>query len=479
MANTNVPFGLLLKRLEGSEVRVEWTASARNGYSWNIYAGIAGTGSPLPGPPLNSSPWGTQSYTFDLGDVAGNSPPGNNIEVAVTSINNTSGQESSQSALLPINVDAGDPGQPHRVIVGRAPSGEPTYLATDEDGTLKSLVSLSPPAGGFATEATLGGVLADTSSIDGKLPVAVASEATVATLATEATAATLGTEATLATRATEATLATRASEVTLAAADTKLGTIAGDTTSIDGKLPATVASEATLATLATEATLSAQSAAQATAANQVTGNASLATIAGDTTSIDGKLPAAVASEATLATRASEATLATRASEVTVATLGTEATLATRATESTLATRASETTLAAADTKLGTIAGDTTSLDGKVPSQGQALMAASLPVVVASDQSPVDVLDLLSGADEPTAVPVTATSVDLVATTPNTSRKLLFLMNVGNSDVLIGVNDTNLVPLAPDQPLTLAAKPAIVITGERPVGSGNVIVWEFS
>lgn len=36
--------------------------------------------------------------------------------------------------------------------------------------------------------------------------------------------------------------------------------------------------------------------------------------------------------------------------------------------------------------LSTIAGDTTSLDSKVPSQGQAAMAASVPVAIASDQS---------------------------------------------------------------------------------------------
>jgi hypothetical protein len=40
--------------------------------------------------------------------------------------------------------------------------------------------------------------------------------------------------------------------------------------------------------------------------------------------------------------------------------------------------------------LSTIAGDTTSLDAKVPSQGQALMAASVPVAIASNQSTLTV-----------------------------------------------------------------------------------------
>ncbi len=43
-----------------------------------------------------------------------------------------------------------------------------------------------------------------------------------------------------------------------------------------------------------------------------------------------------------------------------------------------------------NTNTGTIAGDTTSLDTKIPSQGQALMASSLPVAIASDQSILNV-----------------------------------------------------------------------------------------
>jgi len=75
-----------------------------------------------------------------------------------------------------------------------------------------------------------------------------------------------------------------------------------------------------------------------------------------------------------------------------------------ATETTLASIdtkvATETTLAAADTKLGTIAGDTTSIDGKTPALGAAVTAASVPVNIASDQTvPVSAasLPLPSGA----------------------------------------------------------------------------------
>ena len=407
MANTNVPSKPIIVSMEGEEIRISWAAHVRTGHIWNVYADIIGT-PPLANPPLNAAPIGEMSFRFSLTDVVGNSPPTHDLWVAITSVHGVTGQESAQGVPLAINVDSGDPAKPNHVTVGRAPSGSPTYLATDQDGVLKTSTALAPPAGGFATETTLATkaseatlAAADTKlgSINGKLPAAVASEATLATLATEATAATLG---------TEATLATRASEATLAAADTKLGTLVTQT-------------------------------------------------------------ADVATETTLATRATEATLSTRASEVT---------LATRATEATLATRASEATLAAADTKLGTVAGDTTSLDAKVPAQGQALMAASLPVVIASNQSPVSVKDLLTGANAPTAIPVGATNVAL-PTTPLVGRKLVVLYNAGNTPVLLGIGGTNVFPLAAGQPLSVSASNAVAFTGQRPTGSGNVIVWEFS
>lgn len=48
--------------------------------------------------------------------------------------------------------------------------------------------------------------------------------------------------------------------------------------------------------------------------------------------------------------------------------------------------ATEATLSSIDTDTSTIAGDTTSLDAKMPAQGAALTAASLPVNIASDQT---------------------------------------------------------------------------------------------
>lgn len=67
------------------------------------------------------------------------------------------------------------------------------------------------------------------------------------------------------------------------------------------------------------------------------------------------------------------------------------------------------------TNTGTIAGDTTSLDAKIPAQGQALMAASVPVVIASDQTDLPVAisaaSTISVENLPTTVTVNAGASD--------------------------------------------------------------------
>lgn len=131
----------------------------------------------------------------------------------------------------------------------------------------------------------------------------------------------------------------------------------------------------------------------ATAANQVLEITALNSIdgkivtvdTGNVTVVSSVLPTGAATEATLLSidSALDVALSTRASEATLLTLATEATLAsvlgqldvalsTRASEATLLTLATEATLS--------------SLDGKFSSLGQKLMAASTPVVIASDQS---------------------------------------------------------------------------------------------
>lgn len=139
-----------------------------------------------------------------------------------------------------------------------------------------------------------------------------------------------------------------------------LDTIAGDTTSLDTKITdvATTPISVRLSDGTNFYSLDTSGLALETGGN-------LDTIAGDTTSIDGKITACDTGNI---------------SGTVTANAGTNL----------------NTSLLALETggNLATIAGDTTSLDSKLPSQGQALMAASVPVVIASNQ---------------TAIPVTSTS----------------------------------------------------------------------
>jgi len=85
-----------------------------------------------------------------------------------------------------------------------------------------------------------------------------------------------------------------------------------------------------------------------------------------------------------------------------------------ATEATLLAQATETTLS-------TVAGDTTSIDGKTPALGSALSAASVPVVIASDQSAVPV-SVSSGSATATTV-FSAQSITAGSTATSTSVDL--------------------------------------------------------
>lgn len=77
--------------------------------------------------------------------------------------------------------------------------------------------------------------------------------------------------------------------------------------------------------------------------------------------------------------------------------------------------ATEATLGSIDTDTGTIAGDTTSIDGKTPSLGQAAMAASVPVVIASNQSrvPTDANLQVGDADNSATNPVFTDRLDVI------------------------------------------------------------------
>ena len=153
----------------------------------------------------------------------------------------------------------------------------------------------------------------------------------------------------------------------------------------------------------------------ATAANQATGNGSLATIAGDTTSLDAKVPsqgAATTANSTPVNIASDQTVPISATSLPL--------------PSGAATSANQTT---ANSSLSTIAGDTTSIDGKTPSLGQAAMAASVPIAIASDQSDVPTVANVSGNDTPSESFTNITTVAEVMAT-SASRESSTICNEG-------------------------------------------------
>lgn len=270
----------------------------------------------------------------------------------------------------------------------------------------------------LATEATASGIAQTVTSLDGK---DFATETTLANLeakdfATETTVATLGTEATLSGIAQTTTsldgkdYSTETTLVSLEAKDfsteTTLSGLAVSATSLDGK---DFATETTQATLATEAKLEAV-------------RALLVTIDADTSNLDVAL-STLATEAKLeAVRALLASLDAKdyATQTTLASIlvdtgQLEALLTTIDADTSnldvlLSTRATEATLAAADAKLATIDAvldaikDTTGvadlgkwLGSAAPTVGQKVMAASLPITLASDQPAIPVS---SGAPAP-------------------------------------------------------------------------------
>jgi hypothetical protein len=210
------------------------------------------------------------------------------------------------------------------------------------------------------------------------LPTGAATEATLATLGTEATLATLGTEATLATLGTEATLLTRVADATVTA---RLNTL-GQKLMV-ASAPVVIASDQS--TLPVSVAALPLPTGAATAANQTT-------LGNQTTKInDGTNTAAVTAANALKVDGSAVTQPISAASLPLPTgAATEATLLTRATEATLLTRAAAAQLPAAlvggrlDENVGAWLGST------APTVGQKAMAASLPVVFASDQTALQV-----------------------------------------------------------------------------------------
>jgi len=159
---------------------------------------------------------------------------------------------------------------------------------------------------------------------------------------------------------------------------TSLSTIAGDTTSIDGKLPTTLGQTTKASSLSVTVASD-----DTVAVSDSTAQTSLSTIAGDTTSIDGKLPTTLGQT----TKASSLSV-TIASDDTINIDGSAVTQPISAASLPLPTGAATLTeQQTQSTSLSTIAGDTTSIDGKLPTTlGQTTKANSISVTIASDDT---------------------------------------------------------------------------------------------
>lgn len=189
-------------------------------------------------------------------------------------------------------------------------------------------------------------------------------------------------------------------------------------------------------------------------ANQVTAQASLSAIAASDASIDGKTPTvgqkAMAGSSPIAIASDQSAI-----PVTVASLPLPAGAATSANQATeitsLASIVTNTTgvstaanQATEITSLGHIDTATASLNTKLPAQGQALMAASLPVVIASNQSAIPASQSgtwnITNVSGTVSLP-TGAATSALQTTGNTSLGTLVTSNASMNSATGATTDT--------------------------------------
>lgn len=180
----------------------------------------------------------------------------------------------------------------------------------------------------------------------------------------------------------------------------------------------------------------------------------LATIAGDTTSLDTKVTACNTGDVTVSASA----LPTGAS--------------TAANQSTIIGHVDgiETLLTTIDSDTSTIAGDTTSIDTKTPALGQALAAASVPVVLTAAQE--STLTPQTDALTDTELRATPVPVDLGANNDVTITSGTVTANAGtnlNTSALALETGGNLATIAGDT-TSLDGKVTACNTGDVTIGS---------
>lgn len=258
---------------------------------------------------------------------------------------------------------------------------DPTGTTTQPVSIVSGTITL--PAG-ISTEAKQDVGNASLASLDSKVVTADTDDVTITSSVLPTGAAT---ETTLATRATEATLATRASESTLSTLNSKVTAVdTGNVTVVASALPAGAA----------------------TSANQTTGNASLASIDGKISGYDLDTGAGTETAQGITLRKSASggsvELGTSTDPIRTDPTGTT-TQPISGTVNALQSgtwdinnitgsvslptgAATASNQATGNASLSAIQGSVASIDGKLNSLGQKAMAASAPVVIASDQSAV-------------------------------------------------------------------------------------------
>lgn len=170
------------------------------------------------------------------------------------------------------------------------------------------------------------------------------------------------------------------------------------------------------------------------------------------------LPTGAATEVTAAailadTANMDASLASIAAED----FATQTTLATLATEVTVAAILADT--AAMDTNIAAILADTATIDTKTPALGQAAMAASTPVVLASDQSSVPVTPAATNIAYQGKGKIAGTALTGSYATvldPTSDLRVVYLINNCNASILVSMDGgtTDTFELDPGESVTV-------------------------
>lgn len=123
-----------------------------------------------------------------------------------------------------------------------------------------------------------------------------------------------------------------------------------------------------------------------------------------------------------------------------------------------------------------------SIDAGIPvALGAATSANSMPVVFATDMSPLEILDVVDDSQQ-TDVPVSVTPVEVLQAGPATpliDRKLVVLQNNSNRDIYVGdaTLQNHRIPKRGGV-RSFSAGPGLVLWARTDLGSATLNVWEL-